>query len=235
MNQLNEALDSFFHLKERGTTVRTELVAGATSFMTLAFLIAVHPSIMASCGMDKGAMATVTIVSAMIFTLICGLYCNIPFVLATAMGSNALIAYSIVGAGITTWQVALGMNFISGVIFVIISVCNIREMVVKVIPKGLKITMGAAVGMFITATGMSNVKLIRLNDSGFLKLGDLHSPEIILAGITLLLILAFTSRKMKSGLLLAMVIGTVIGIPMGLTTVPSHLLRLHLSWISRER
>lgn len=112
MNQLNEALDSFFHLKERGTTVRTELVAGATSFMTLAFLIAVHPSIMASCGMDKGAMATVTIVSAMIFTLICGLYCNIPFVLATAMGSNALIAYSIVGAGITTWQVALGMNFI---------------------------------------------------------------------------------------------------------------------------
>ncbi len=83
-----------------------------------------------------------------------GLYCNIPSVLATAMGSNALIAYSIVGAGITTWQVALGMNFISGVIFVIISVCNIREMVVKVIPKGLKITMGAAVGMFITATGM---------------------------------------------------------------------------------
>lgn len=226
MNQLNEALDSFFHLKERGTTVRTELVAGATSFMTLAFLIAVHPSIMASCGMDKGAMATVTIVSAMIFTLICGLYCNIPFVLATAMGSNALIAYSIVGAGITTWQVALGMNFISGVIFVIISVCNIREMVVKVIPKGLKITMGAAVGMFITATGMSNVKLIRLNDSGFLKLGDLHSPEIILTGITLLLILAFTSRKMKSGLLLAMVIGTVIGIPMGLTTVPSHLISM---------
>ena len=149
MSQLNEALDSFFHLKERGTTVRTELVAGATSFMTLAFLIAVHPSIMASCGMDKGAMATVTIVSAMIFTLICGLYCNIPFVLATAMGSNALIAYSIVGAGITTWQVALGMNFISGVIFVIISVCNIREMVVKVIPKGLKITMGAAVGSLL--------------------------------------------------------------------------------------
>lgn len=226
MKRLNETMDSFFHLTERQTTVRTELVAGATSFMTLAFLIAVHPSIMASCGMDKGAMATVTIVSAMIFTLACGLYCNIPFVLATAMGSNALIAYSIVGAGIASWQVALGMNFISGVVFVLISVCNIREMVVKVIPKGLKITMGTAVGVFIIATGMSNIKLIQLNGSGFLKLGELNNPEIILAAVTILLILIFSSRNMKSGLLLAMIIGTVIGIPMGLTTVPETLVSL---------
>lgn len=226
MNYLNQRLDKYFHLTERGTTIKTEMVAGATAFMTLAFLIAVHPSIMGSCGMDKGTMATVTIVSAMLFTLACGLYCNIPFVLATAMGSNALIAYSIVGAGIASWQVALGMNFISGVIFVIISVCNIREMVVKIIPKGLKITMGAAVGLFITATGMSNVKLIEMSNAGFLGLGDLNGSEVILTGITIVLILAFTSRKMKSGLLLAMVIGTVIGIPMGLTTVPKQLVSM---------
>lgn len=226
MNYLHQRLDKFFHLTERGTTIKTEMVAGATAFMTLAFLIAVHPSIMGSCGMDKGSMATVTIISAMLFTLACGLYCNIPFVLATAMGSNALIAYSIVGAGIASWQVALGMNFISGVIFVIISVCNIREMVVKIIPKGLKITMGAAVGLFITATGMSNVKLIEMSNAGFLGLGDLNGSEVILTGITIVLILAFTSRKMKSGLLLAMVIGTVIGIPMGLTAVPKQLVSM---------
>lgn len=226
MNYLHQRLDKFFHLTERGTTIKTEMVAGATAFMTLAFLIAVHPSIMGSCGMDKGAMATVTIISAMLFTLACGLYCNIPFVLATAMGSNALIAYSIVGAGIASWQVALGMNFISGVIFVIISVCNIREMVVKIIPKGLKITMGAAVGLFITATGMSNVKLIEMSNAGFLGLGDLNGSEVILTGITIVLILAFTSRKMKSGLLLAMVIGTIIGIPMGLTAVPKQLVSM---------
>lgn len=219
-------LDNYFKITERDSTITTEVIAGATSFMTLVFLIAVHPAIMANAGMDKGAMATVTIVSAMLFTAILGLWCNLPFVLATAMGSNALIAYSIVGAGIATWEVALGMNFISGILFVIISVTGLRETIVKVIPRGLKVTMGAAVGVFITATGLSNVRLIGMKESGFLMLGDIANPEVILAVITIVLILGFQARKMKSGLLVAMIIGTIVGIPMGLTTIPTSIISM---------
>ncbi len=217
---MNKRLDRFFKLTERGTNVKTEVIAGATIFMTMAFLIAVHPNIMAAAGMDRNAMVTVTIVTTILFSVICGLYCNIPFILATALGSNAMLAYSIVGSGIADWQTALGMNFISGVIFVIISICGAREMVVKAIPKNLKVTMGCTVGIFITATGMSNVKLIEITDAGFLALGNLQSKEILLLAITLLMIISFGARGIGAGLLVSMIIGTIIGIPLGITTVP---------------
>lgn len=109
---LTDKIDRFFKISERGSSIKTEILAGATTFMTMVFLVAVHPAIMAGAGMDKGAMATVTLLTAAIFTALCGLYCNIPFALATAMGTNGLFAFSIVASGAATWQTALGINFI---------------------------------------------------------------------------------------------------------------------------
>lgn len=142
------------------------------------------------------------------------------------MGANAIIAYSIVGAGIASWQVALGMNFIAGIVFVLIGVFNLQDVIVKIIPKGVKLTMGGAIGLFITMTGLGNVKLIQLSSSGFLKLGSLGSREVLLTGITLILIIVFTARGMKIALLLSMILGTIIGIPMGLTKIPSHIVSM---------
>lgn len=194
--------------------------------MTMVFLVAVHPAIMAGAGMDKGAMATVTLLTAAIFTALCGLYCNIPFALATAMGTNGLFAFSIVASGAATWQTALGINFISGMIFVLITVCGIREKIILIVPKGLKITLGAVVGIFIAATGLCNVKLVALSGSGFLALGDVMNGEVGLFTITLVLILVFTVRGWKAGIIIAMAAGTIIGIPMGLTGVPEYLVSM---------
>ena len=223
---LTDKIDRFFKISERGSSIKTEILAGATTFMTMVFLVAVHPAIMAGAGMDKGAMATVTLLTAAIFTALCGLYCNIPFALATAMGTNGLFAFSIVASGAATWQTALGINFISGMIFVLITVCGIREKIILIVPKGLKITLGAVVGIFIAATGLCNVKLVALSGSGFLALGDVMNGEVGLFTITLVLILVFTVRGWKAGIIIAMAAGTIIGIPMGLTGVPEYLVSM---------
>lgn len=226
MKNLTNAMDRYFKVTERGSTVKTEIMAGLTTFMVMIFLAAVHPSIMAQAGMDKGAMVTTTLLSAAIFTIICGVYCNMPFALATAMGSNALIAFTIVGSGAASWQVALGMNFISGIIFVLLTVFGLRDKIVNVVPKSVKLTMGAIVGVFLVGTGLGNVKMISVTGSGFLTLQNLRTPEIALFALTLVLIMIFMARNFKSGILLAMAIGTLVGIPMGITTLPDKLISL---------
>ncbi len=226
MKNLTQAMDRYFKISERGSSVKTEIMAGLTTFMVMIFLAAVHPSIMAQAGMDKGAMVTTTLLTAAIFTIFCGLYCNLPFALATAMGSNALIAFTIVGAGVASWEVALGMNFISGIIFLLLTVCGLRDKIVNVVPKSVKLTMGAIVGVFLVGTGLGNVKMVSVTGSGFLALQNLRTPEIALFTITLALIVIFMARNFKGGILLAIAIGTLIGIPMGITTLPDKLISL---------
>lgn len=226
MNTVFKKIDLFFKISKRGSTIKTEIIAGLTTFLTMIFLVAVHPSIMMNAGMDKSAMATVTLLTAAIFTAICGIYCNIPFALATAMGTNALFAFSIVASGAASWQVALGINFISGIIFVLLTLFGIRKVMVSIIPKGIKAALGAIIGVFIAATGFSNVKLINVTESGFLELGNVLNVEVALFVFTIVLILIFMVRKWKAGILIAMIIGTLLGIPLGITNIPERLISL---------
>ena len=135
--------EKIFKLSERNTDIKTEVVAGVTTFMTMAYILILQPLFMSHAGMDFGAVTVVTILVTAIFTLFMAFYSNLPFVLAPAMGSNAFMAYTLVLGGIVTWQTALGMVFISGIVFLLLTVLGLREVIVKMIPKSLKLSIGA--------------------------------------------------------------------------------------------
>ena len=158
-------LDKLFRLKERGTTVKTEVVAGITTFMTMAYILAVNPSILAASGMDSGAIFTATAISSCIGTLLIAIFANHPFALAPAMGLNAYFAYTVVLGMGYSWQQALAAIFFEGIIFIILSVTNVREAIFNAIPTNLKHGVSAGIGLFITFIGLQNAKIVVNNDS----------------------------------------------------------------------
>lgn len=216
-------LNEFFEISKRGSSIKTEISAGLTTFMTMAYIMIVHPNIMGAAGMDVGAMTVVTALMSGIFTLFMGLYAKIPFALAPAMGSNAFLAYTLVKGGMATWQQGIGMVFVSGVVFVVLTLFGVREAIVTFIPRSVKVSIGSAVGLFIAQLGFSNVGLLAFNN-GSLKLGNIHTPQATLAMIGFVIIITLMAFKIKGALLYAMLITTVIGIPMGITKVPASLI-----------
>lgn len=153
-------LDNLFHLKENHTDARTEIVAGITTFMTMAYILAVNPSILSASGMDNGAVFTATALSAMIGTLLMAAFANYPFVLAPGMGLNAYFAYTIVLQMGYTWQMALAAVFVEGLIFIILSLTNVREAIFNAIPMTLKHAVSAGIGLYIAFIGMQNAKIV---------------------------------------------------------------------------
>ena len=217
-------LERLFHLSEYDTDVRTEISAGITTFMTMAYVMIVHPSIMAAAGMPVAEMAVVTAITSGLFTLMMGLYANRPFALAPAMGSNVFFASTLVAGGIATWQQALGMVFISGMTFVALTVLGFREMIVKTIPKCIKVSIGAALGLFIAQLGMKNAGWMVAQ--GSLAIGDLTTPGAILAMIGFVIIAVMMSRGVKGALLWGILLTSAIGIPMGVTQLPTKIISL---------
>lgn len=216
-------LENLFKLKEHNTNVKTEVVAGITTFMTMAYIIMVQPIFMSAAGMDVGAVMVVTAVLSAVFTLFMALYTNLPFALAPAMGSNAFFAYTLVASGVVTWEQGLGMVFISGVIFLLLSVIGLREVIVKMIPKNIKLAIGAAVGFFIVLIGFKNAHFVALSDNS-ISMGDLRATNTILALIGLAIVVALMANKIKGAILIGIIATTLIGIPMGITKVPDHLI-----------
>ena len=153
-------LDKIFHLKENHTDVKTEIMAGITSFMTMAYILAVNPNILAAAGMDHGAVFTATAVSAFIGTLCMAIFANYPFALAPGMGLNAYFAYTVVLGMGYSWQVALAAVFVEGIIFIMLSVCNVREAIFNAIPYNLKKAVGVGIGLYIAFIGMQNAKIV---------------------------------------------------------------------------
>jgi len=219
-----------FELEKNGTDIRTEVLAGITTFATMAYILILNPKFMGMAGMDKvGVLITTAVVSGLI-TILMGVVTNLPFALAPGIGSCVVVATGIVAPGLGTWQQALGMVLIEGIIFVILSLFNIREKIVEVIPKNIKIGISAGLGMFIIRTALTNAKIINPNYKGF---GDLSQPATRLAligvGITLLLsYLRFTINgkvyRIRGALLLSIVITTIIGIFMGCVKLPQSIL-----------
>ena len=218
-------LDKLFKLSDRNTDVKTEVIAGISTFMTMAYILILQPLFMSKAGMDFGAVTVVTILSTAVFTLFMAFYTNLPFALAPAMGSNAFFAFTLVLGGIVTSEQALGMVFISGVLFLILTLLGLRELIVKMIPKNLKLAIGALVGLFIVLLGFKSAGFISFSESGF-TIGDLGSKNAILALIGLGIVVILMANKVKGSLLIAIIATTLIGIPMGITHVPDQFVSL---------
>lgn len=176
-------LDRIFHLRENGTTVRTEILAGVTTFMTMAYILAVNPTIMSAAGMDKGAVLTATALASLIGTLCMAVFANYPFALAPGMGLNAFFAFTVVLQMGYTWEMALAAVFVEGIIFIVLSLTNVREAIFNAIPMTLKKAVSAGIGLFIALIGLLNAKSsspIRLRKSPSSPLSSLplRAPSI---------------------------------------------------------
>lgn len=211
-------LDRYFGLTAQGTDVRTELIAGATTFLTMVYIVFVNPAILGNAGMDKGAVFAATCIAAAVSTLVMAFYANYPIALAPGMGLNAFFAFTVVLTYKYTWQQALAAVFCSGVIFFIISVFRIREYVINSIPKNLKFAISAGVGLFLGIIALEEAKIVVAHPATLVTLGDLKEPAAILCLLGFVLIAALNARRVVGGTLIGILAVTAIGIPLGLAT-----------------
>ena len=210
-------LDRYFGLTQSGTTVRTEFVAGLTTFLTMAYIVFVNPAILSKAGMDQGAVFVATCVAAAASTLVMALYANYPIALAPGMGLNAFFAFTVVLTYKYTWQQALAAVFCSGVIFFLISVFKIRQYVIDSIPHNLKLAVSAGVGLFLGIIALEEAKIVVAHPATLVTLGDLKNPAAILMLFGFMLIAALNFRRIIGGTLIGILIVTLIGLPLGLT------------------
>ena len=219
-------LEKYFKLKENKTTVRTEIIAGITTFMTMAYILAVNPSILSATGMDGNAVFTATALSAVIATLVMALWAKLPFALAPGMGLNAFFAFTVVLTMGHSWQFALTAVFLEGIIFLLLTAFNVREVIVNAIPMNLKHAISAGIGLFIAFIGMQNAGLIVKSDATMITLGNMSEHTIWIALFGLVVSAVLLALKVKGALLIGIFASAVVGIPLGVTHMPET------SWVT---
>ena len=216
---MKSALEQFFSLEENQTTLQKEILAGITTFVTMAYIIFVNPQMMAQSGMDYGAIFVGTCLAASFACLFMGLYANWPVGLAPGMGLNAFFTYTVVGEMGYTWEVALGAVFIAGTLFFIMSITSLRRWMLDSIPLNLRIAMGAGVGLFIGFIGLKNGGIIVANGATFLSLGDFTNLSTLLAGLGFLLISILSIRKIPGAIIIGILAVTLIGVLLELVEI----------------
>jgi adenine/guanine/hypoxanthine permease len=209
-------LDRMFGLIKSGTSLRTEFVAGLTTFLTMVYIVFVNPQILGNTGMDKGAVFVATCIAAAVSTAVMALYANYPIALAPGMGLNAFFAFTVVLTLKYTWQQALAAVFCSGVIFFLISIFRIREYIINAIPRNLKLAISAGVGLFLGIIALEESKIVVASPATLVTLGDLRNPVAILCLLGLVLITALNYRRVVGGTLIGILVVSIIGIPFGL-------------------
>lgn len=209
-------LERIFKLKLHGTTVRTELIAGVTTFITMAYIIFVNPNIMADAGIDHGAAFVATCIAAALGCLLMGLYANWPVGLAPGMGLNAFFTYTVVGTMGYTWEAALGAVFVSGVLFMLLTLSRVREWLLNSIPLSLRHAMGAGVGLFLGVIGLKTAGIIAASPATLIKLGSLHEPGPLLAAACFLMIAVLSYRRVFGAILISIIAVTLAGWALGL-------------------
>ena len=212
--------EKLFKLSERNTTVRNEIIGGTTTFLAMAYILAVNPGMLSATGMDTQSIFLATALSAGISSIIMGLLSNYPVALAPGMGVNALFAFTLCGAMGYSWQGALALVFISGLIFIVISVTGIRSIVINSIPPQLKLAIGAGIGFFIAFIGMVNGGIIVSNASTLVALGNLSEPTTLLAIFGLLVTIFLLAKKVKTAVFVGLVITAIAGVIAGLMGIP---------------
>lgn len=226
-------MEKFFKLKENKTNVSTEMMAGITTFFAMSYILFVNPSILAQTGMPFQAVFLATIIASIIGTLIMGLFANVPYAQAPGMGLNAFFTFTVVFGLGYTWQQALAMVFICGLINVLITVTKIRKLIIKAIPESLQHAIGGGIGIFVAYVGIKNAKLLEFTvqaepnngavngDSIVPALGNFNNPEIILAVIGLVITAVLVILNVRGAILIGIVTTTIIGIPLGVVNVSS--------------
>ncbi len=212
--------EKFFSLKANHTNVRTEVIAGITTFMTMAYILAVNPDILSATGMDKSAVFTATTLASIVGTLVMALWARLPFALAPGMGLNAFFAFTVVLGMGYSWQFALTAVFLEGIIFLLLTAFNIREVIINAIPINLKHAISVGIGLFIAFIGMQNAGLIVDNPATLVGLGDMSSHTVWIALFGLVLIGVLLALKVKGALLIGIFVSTLVGIPLGVTLLP---------------
>ncbi|MDQ6812706.1 MAG: NCS2 family permease [Bacteroidota bacterium] len=207
-------MDSYFQLKENNTSIQTEVIAGISSFLATAYIIVVNPSVLSQAGMPFPAVLTATVLVAFFSSLMMGLYANNPILVAPGMGLNAFFTYSAVLGMKVSWQIALGAVFWSGIIFLLLSVFNVRTHIVRAIPRTLRYAVAAGIGLFITLIGFANAKFLVANPATIIGMGKLDAALItFIAGFVITAV--FVIKKVKGGILLGILLTTVLAYPIG--------------------
>lgn len=220
-------LNSFFKLKELNTNIRTEIIAGLTTFMTMAYIIVVNPAILEVAGIPRGPSTVATILSAVFGTLLMGIYAKRPFAIAPYMGENAFIAYTVVKILGYSWQTALGAIFIGGVLFFILTVFKLRSWLTEAIPQSLKYSFAVGIGLFLTLVGLNATGLIQgVTEYLPLKVGQINTVGPLLAIFGFLLIAFLIIKKVKGAILLGILTTTLLSFPLGIAPVPERLIEL---------
>jgi AGZA family xanthine/uracil permease-like MFS transporter len=204
-----QAIDKLFKLQEHGTDVRTEMVAGLTTFLTMAYIVFVNPSILADAGMPRDAVFVATCLIAALGTLIMGLYANYPIALAPGMGLNAYFAYVVVKGMGFTWQVALGAVFISGCLFLAVTLFRLRELIVRGIPHTLRSAITVGIGLFLAIISLKSAGIVAPSPATYVTLGDLHAPGTVLAVLGFFLIVVLDRWKVPGAILIGILAVTV--------------------------
>lgn len=224
---LSRQANGFFRLHEQKTNVRTEVIAGITTFMTMAYILVVNPAILGhDAGMDFGAVFVATAIAAAIGSLLMGLLANYPIALAPGMGLNAYFAYTVVlGMGIP-WQTALGAVFVSGVAFFILTLTKVRETIINAIPAGMKHAVSAGIGLFIAFVGLKNVEIIVPNEATYIALApNMLDPNILLTAFGLLVTVFLMVRKVKGAIFYGMIATAIVGMITGLVDIPQGIVQ----------
>ena len=216
-------MDKFFKISERGSTVGNEVIGGLTTFLAMAYIIAVNPTFLQAAGIPFNAALTATCFGAAIMTAAMGLIANRPLALASGMGINAIVAFTLCDAGGLgiDWRVAMAIVFLEGVVILVLVVCGLRKAIMDAIPVDLRIAIGIGIGLFIAFIGLKGGGIIADNQSNLLGAGDFTSPACIVSIISILIAVILTVMDVQGALLISIVAATIIGIPFGVTSLPT--------------
>ncbi|MCF0116109.1 MAG: NCS2 family permease [Erysipelotrichaceae bacterium] len=214
-------LEKLFKLSEKGTDVKTELIAGLTTFLAMAYILAVNPLVLSASGMDPNSIFMATAISSGIACILMGVLANYPVALSAGMGTNALFSYTVVLAMGYTWQEALAVVFLSGILFIIISITGIRKLIINAIPKNMKLAIGAGIGFFIAFIGFKNAGIVVGSDATFVAIGDLAAPQVLLAVVGLGITIALLTKKVPAAVFWGLAATAILGILMSMVGMVS--------------
>ncbi len=212
-------IQKLFGFDPNTMNIRKEIIAGITTFLTMAYILAVNPSILAAAGMDQGAVFTTTIIASVVATLVMALYAKLPFALAPGMGLNAFFAFTVVLTMGYTWQFALTAVFLEGLIFMLLTLTGLRQKIVDAMPLVLRKAISPGIGLFIALIGLKSAGIVVSNDAPLVSLGDLHTPGVLLACFGIIFSAVLMVRNVTGALLIGIIVTTIIGIPLGITTL----------------
>ena len=213
-------MDKFFNLSARGTTVKREIIAGITTFLAMAYILSVNPGMLGSIpGMSAGGVFTATALASALATLVMALAANLPIALAPGMGLNAFFTYTVVGSMGYSWQIALTAVFLEGVLFIILSLFNVREAIIKAIPANLKKAVAVGIGLFIALIGLSNAGIVSSEMGTIIGFAPLEGSALV-AVIGLLITVILYTLRVPGAILIGIILTTIVGIPFGVTKIP---------------